>query len=116
MAALQGHTVISTSPPKGNLEATTEVYNDRVQDALFEKTTIRNFKDAKNENATYLPESREKLLSFLHGSKSAKQELKKETQFLPILRRGVAGSKSSPTSFHYAGNCTNVSQLRILLL
>ena len=88
MAALQGHTVISTSPPKGNLEATTEVYNDRVQDALFGKTTIRNFKDANNENATYLPESREKLLSFLHGSKSVKQELKKETQhFTDIVKR-----------------------------
>lgn len=77
MAALQGHTVISTSPPKGNLEATTEVYNDRVQDALFGKTTIRNFKDTNNENATYLPESREKLLIFFTWFEKCKTRTKK---------------------------------------
>lgn len=59
------------------MEAATEVYIDRVQDAPFGKPTITFFKGANDENATYLQERREKLLKFLHGSKSAKPELKK---------------------------------------
>ena len=62
---------------KENLEAATEVYIDRVQDAPFGNTTIKFFKGAHDENARYLQERREKLLIFLHGSKKAKQELQK---------------------------------------
>ena len=72
---------------KENLEAATEVYIDIVQDAPFGKTTIKFFKGANDENATYLQKRREKLLKFLHGSKSAKQELKKETQYFTDIAK-----------------------------
>ena len=63
---------------KENLEAASEVYIDRVQDAPFGNTTIKFFKGANDENDRYLQKRRDKLLSFLHDSKKAKQELKKE--------------------------------------
>ncbi|CAB3977095.1 Chromatin modification-related YNG2 [Paramuricea clavata] len=66
-----------------NLNLASDVYIDRVNGAPCGETTIKLFKGSKDKHAEYLKNRRPNLLIFLHGSKKARTELKKEnsTQF-----------------------------------
>ena len=68
---------------RANLDAATEVYINRVDGAPCGDTPIRLLKGADDEYASYLQKRRPDLLTFLSGSKRAKEQLKssKPTQF-----------------------------------
>lgn len=70
---------------RDNLNAATEVYINRVDGAPCGDTPIRLLKGANDEYASYLQERRPNLLTFLSGSKKAKEQLK----------------SSNPTQFQY---------------
>ena len=63
-----------------NLDAAADVYLDKVQDAPFGNTTIKLFKGANGEYAKYVQQRRPNLLTFLHGSRKAKDALQQTNQ------------------------------------
>ena len=67
---------LSEEKLKANLDTAASVYIDRVQNAPFGKTNIVFFKGNKDEYGRYLENRRQNLLTFLHGSKKSKRQLK----------------------------------------
>lgn len=60
---------------RDNLNAATDVYINRVDGAPCGDTQIRLFKGADDEHSSYLQQRRPQLLTFLSGSKKAKEQL-----------------------------------------